>query len=328
MMNMSHTTKDLNQIEIGKSEVSPNPDYRVENANHPGSKMTEYTDQMSKDARFKAKGPKINNNKDINVDIKSRPHSQAGTSKFNASKIGSVEPSLSRKIPTTNFAFRNQQIADTPYYLVKKYPDQGIIKQTDYSHNFGRDVECKKTQAKFSLQKARGDFVSNYCKNTLSEERFNLHPNFDKSTYLSKVQRIKFNRNFSNYTQRTDQLIKQGGNPLQELDEQVHHVYDNQKKDKLLMMSLNKGIIKFKNQDGRNKHRSIYRREQSRDPYDFERIQAGLTKTVKGASQQNLVPMAKQSKRDMNMILKSTEAYANIKRENDNADYLKMILSK
>ena len=36
--------------------------------------------------------------------------------------------------------------------------------------------------------------------------------------------------------------------------------------------------------------------------------------------------MAKQSKRDFTAIFKGTDQYANIARENANADYLKMLL--
>ena len=61
----------------------------------------------------------------------------------------------------------------------------------------------------------RGDFVKN-C-STLhppNDERFFLNDNFDRSTLLSKVRRVK-GREFDSYSNRRPELIAQGGNEEQ-----------------------------------------------------------------------------------------------------------------
>ena len=88
-----------------------------------------------------------------------------------------------------------------------------------------KEFGAKTIQAKFNLQKERGDFVSNYCKKPLSDQRFNLHPNYDKSSYLSKVKRVQGNQHFNHYSRRTDKLIKQACDPLRSLENGTNEFY-------------------------------------------------------------------------------------------------------
>ena len=95
------------------------------------------------------------------------------------------------------FSFKNQQIANTPYHLLKDYPEQRVIKFEDYNR---RDIENIKTLVDFDLQVPRGDFTKNYCSQAPSDERFSMEDNFDKSTFLSKMKRVKGTRNFQSYS--------------------------------------------------------------------------------------------------------------------------------
>lgn len=62
------------------------------------------------------------------------------------------------------------------------------------------------------------------------------------------------------------------------------------------------------------------------EPIDPERVTRGYMKTTKDTSKCIAVPMHKQTRRDFSKILRATDAYANIQRENENADYLKNLL--
>ena len=41
------------------------------------------------------------------------------------------------------FGFSSQQIANTPYHLVKEYPTQTILKKSDFDNTEGRAVNCE-----------------------------------------------------------------------------------------------------------------------------------------------------------------------------------------
>lgn len=119
-----------------------------------------------------------------------------------------------------NFAFKNQQVANSPYYLVKGYPDQSIIRQSEYE-NTNKLLEGARNTVKFQYQLERGDFVKNQVPLIPSDKRFANDDKFDKSVKLTNVKRIQI-RNFSTYVGRdTDTLILQGG------DVKNTHVVEN-----------------------------------------------------------------------------------------------------
>lgn len=42
-----------------------------------------------------------------------------------------------------HFAFANQQVANSPYHLVKRFPEQQVVRQSDYDNLGHRFVDCK-----------------------------------------------------------------------------------------------------------------------------------------------------------------------------------------
>jgi hypothetical protein len=108
------------------------------------------------------------------------------------------------------FSFQNEQIAGTDYHLVKDFPTQVIIKQSDYEHCDKTSILDSAAKGKnyydFNIQRPRGDYVKNYCKQQPNAERFNLEDTFDRSTYLSNVRRLG-NRHFMGYANRSPELI-------------------------------------------------------------------------------------------------------------------------
>lgn len=40
------------------------------------------------------------------------------------------------------FSFQNQQISNSPYHLVKKYPEQQIVRQSEFNNQHRRPQEC------------------------------------------------------------------------------------------------------------------------------------------------------------------------------------------
>ena len=75
-----------------------------------------------------------------------------------------------------------------------------IIKQSNYESE-QKTLGIGKDFVNFDNMKPRGDFVKNYCKLIPSDKRFEFHRDLDKSTFLSKNQRVK-TRQFSGYAER------------------------------------------------------------------------------------------------------------------------------
>jgi len=48
-----------------------------------------------------------------------------------------------KKTKNQQFAFKNQQIANTPYHLVKEFPSQLVIKQSDFDNLYKRNIDCE-----------------------------------------------------------------------------------------------------------------------------------------------------------------------------------------
>ena len=48
-----------------------------------------------------------------------------------------------------HFAFKNQQIANTPYHLVKGFPDQQVVRQSDYENQYKKPINCVQKNTDF-----------------------------------------------------------------------------------------------------------------------------------------------------------------------------------
>ena len=57
--------------------------------------------------------------------------------------------------------------------------------------------------------------------------------------------------------------------------------------------------MNFNKYNGRSTKHSIYRTEISQEFYDHDKVEVGIKKTKKRDCKQAVIPMAKQSKRDM-----------------------------
>jgi hypothetical protein len=96
------------------------------------------------------------------------------------------------------------------------------------------------------------------------------------------------------------------------------------------MPRLDQKCLKFEGYEKRNMIGGIYRRDFDKptDPYDIEKVDLGKKKTTKNSGKSVLVDLNKQEKRDVTKMYKQSvgEAYANIQRENEKADYIKKLL--
>ena len=94
------------------------------------------------------------------------------------------------------------------------------------------------------------------------------------------------------------------------------------------MSRLDKNCLNFSGYEKRSNLGSIYKTSQAVDPYDLKKVDMGKLKTTKNTGKNILVQMNKQEKRDVTKMYKHSvgEAYANIQRENEKADYIKKLL--
>ena len=80
----------------------------------------------------------------------------------------------------------------------------------------------------------------------------------------------------------------------------------------------------------RTNAKSIYNRTQqiSQDPYDFSKVDLGIIKTTKGTEKKAHYSLKQQTDRNFTKVIQGSvgDAYDNIKRENDRADYIKKLL--
>lgn len=97
-----------------------------------------------------------------------------------------------------------------------------------------------------------------------------------------------------------------------------------------MMTRLDKKCLKFEGYEQRNYMKSIYNRDPlvPNDPYDLEKVDLGKLKTTKNSGKSAHVALKKQTDRNPVKMYQSTvgEQYANIKRENEKADYIKKLL--
>ena len=226
--------------------------------------------------------------------------------------------------PVRPLAFRNQQISNTPYHLVKNYPEQTVVKQTDFVNR--KQLDCIPRHIDYDLMQPRADFVKTQSEYIPSDARFNMSETYDRSTYLTKVRRVQ-GREFGSYAQRTDKLLRQGGDEGWVLAGRTGQFYDAEQKELYTMHNLKQGPLKFEGYNKRALHNSIYRKELSLDPHDFKKVNIGKLRTTKNTGKSINVRLEKQTKRDVTKMYKGTEAYANIQRDNENAEYIRGLIS-
>lgn len=115
---------------------------------------------------------------------------------------------------------------------------------------------------------------------------------FDRSTYLTKVRRIQ-GREFGSYSQRTDKILRQGGDNTWVVDGRTGQYYDQEQKEQFTMQSLKQGPLNFSGYNNRSIHNSIYRRELSLDPHDIKKVDLGYLKTTKNTGRSINVKLEK-----------------------------------
>ena len=192
--------------------------------------------------------------------------------------------------------------------MVKGYPEQVVIKQSDYDNFFRREPEGPQKQLKFDLMPERGDFIKNMAIVNPSEQRFQLKEGYDRSKYLSQVRYVG-SRSFDSYGKRdTSSLMKQGGN-YQMIDvlikgARTEEYYETEQKEKNVMERLDKKCLTFSGYDKRNQIFSIYPSDYEKpgDPYDLDKVNRGTIKTTKGTGRSCYVSMKKQNQRDFKKL--------------------------
>ena len=108
----------------------------------------------------------------------------------------------------------------------------------------------------FDTMPERGDFVKNIQNlHPPNDERFYLNDNFDRSTLLSKVRRVK-GREFDSYSNRRPELIAQGGNPehtdVVQKGARPEEFYEAEQKEKKLMKRLDANCLEFEKYEPRS----------------------------------------------------------------------------
>lgn len=230
------------------------------------------------------------------------------------------------------FAFRNQQIANSPYHLVKECPEQQVIRQTDFDNVYNKEIPCV-DHALLDFERMQGRESAAKGKSAAAphDQRFNLHHDFDKSTVLSKIRRVQ-GRDFVSYSDRDSaKLLRQGGDRLDvDILDDTRQFYDTTKKEAHSLERLDKQCLPFNKYAERTHARSIYHRDwqATQDPYDMQRVDLGKLKTTKGSEKKAQYSLSKQPGRDYRKLYQGSvgDAYDNIRRENERADYIKKLL--
>ena len=98
------------------------------------------------------------------------------------------------------------------------------------------------------------------------------------------------------------------------------------------MERLDKMTRKFQGYEGRSENFGIYRKDRivsEVHPHDTHKVLFGIKKIQKGSGKQPLLDFGKQLKRDSTQVVRATvgEAYDNIRRENEKADFIKKLLA-
>ena len=91
------------------------------------------------------------------------------------------------------------------------------------------------------------------------------------------------------------------------------------------MDRLEKCVPAMDKQSIRTIHNSIYKKEVAPDYYDSMQIAKTATK-MKTMKKDTLIDISKQEKRDLTKMLKTTEQYNNVLRDNERAEYIKKLL--
>ena len=210
-----------------------------------------------------------------------------------------------------------------------------MVKQTDYDNIYKRPIDCAENKYfKFDTMPARGDFITNMKVMNPSDNRFQLKEDYDRSKYLTTTKPVVVHKFESHIKRDCEAIIKQGGDTscvdVLMPGARSEHFYETQKKEKNFMERLDKKCIPFDGYERRNEIFSIYRRDfdMRKDPYDLDKVNRGTLKTTKGTGKSCFVEMKKQNDRNYKKLYQQSvgDAYANIQRENEKADYIKRLL--
>ena len=182
--------------------------------------------------------------------------------------------------------------------------------------------------ANFSRNLPRPGFVSSMGP-SINENRFSLNDRYDKSTYLTKVRRPQAVIEFDKRSKRDSIIIDKGGDQRIDLGGKSQHVIDPGHDYRKIKRRLDRGVTKFTGRTSRNSaFGSMYLQEEDFTPdyYDSVKI-AEVANKIKQRVKPH-VDMKKQTKRDFDKLLRSTEAYRNVERDNQRQDYIKNLLEQ
>ena len=164
---------------------------------------------------------------------------------------------------------------------------------------------------------------------SLNEHRFALNDRFDKSTYLTKVQRPKAVTDFGKHSQRIPDLINKAGDDRIELGGKSCNFISQGTEDKVLMRNLDVGITKFHlATDRTNPFGCIYRQEADYTPDHYDSVKIAAKAEHLKKQTKPYVNMKKQTKRDFNSLLQKTDFYKNVLQDNARADYIKRLIEE
>ena len=206
-----------------------------------------------------------------------------------------------------------------------------MIRQTDFDNVYNKEIPCvDHALLDFERMQGRERAVKGGAP-VPHDERFNLRGDYDKSPCLSKIPRVR-GRDFTTYSERnSEKLMRQGGNALDgDILDETWQFYDRSYKDAASLERLDKKCLQFNKYADRTHARSIYRRDwgASQDPYDLKKVDLGKLKTTKGSERKAQYSLSKQPGRDYRKMYQGSvgDAYDNIRRENERADYIKNLL--
>jgi len=110
-----------------------------------------------------------------------------------------------------------------------------------------------------------------------------------------------------------------------DISSRVDVVYNVFNKEDFTLKKLEKGIPDLKKLSQRDGPKDMYKKDIAPDYLDNLKV-AKVQERLVQKKKNTLVELGRQKKRDFTAILKTTDAYANIQRDNQRAEYIKQIL--
>lgn len=172
----------------------------------------------------------------------------------------------------------------------------------------------------------RPSFVTS--KDGANEQRFNpTQTLFDLNTINHLTLGGKNALDIGKVADRDENLILKAGDPGRDLSIFVSPNYDPNKE--AVLPQPFKPVLDFKRSNHRTLYRSIYRRENSPDCYDTEKLHLGFTRQSQVVQPSAMLDIGKQHRRDMSLFYRhNNEALKNIERDNMRQDFIKKLLSE